>query len=207
MFGRVFLAMLASTLISLNGAEGGSGIADQEAEFDRTTLCVRGAMPMELIFDIADNPARARPEEVPEQYLRRVVLGIDGGLKNLLANAARESAEVVAVRHDSPWTPAFTQDLEIEIAIAIADAAPARFGIDVCGSHQLVGSTVLALIYEYFNRAAYFERHETLGWVEKLGGVEKMGRVLLILSALSLADIDHDWELIAGLLEEGSSVK
>lgn len=199
--GRFLWAVLASTLVPFNGAEDGGGIEGQEAEFERTTLCVRGAMPMELVFITPDNPARARPDERPEQYLQRVAIGIDGSLKSLLANAARQSTGVIDVRHDSRWTPAFTQDLEIEIATTIADAAPGRFGIDVCGPHQLVGSTVLALIYEYFNRAAYFEEDETPDWVDKLGGVEKMGRVLLILSSLSLADIDHDWELVAELLE------
>lgn len=170
-----------------------------ESEFNRTTYCVNGGLPMEVQFVLPDNPPKLEGENFGIREVDSVVSRIDARIATLLKNAGLRAWKITVADHRADWSANFASRLEAELAGEIAAQAPRELQLEFCGSEEAVGSAVLASLAGYFSRAVQLDQAQQPHWLKSLGpaAAAKGNSIVMSAVALRLAKIEFDPKTLA----------
>lgn len=170
-----------------------------EIEFNRTTSCVVGGLPMEVQFALADNPPTLGGQTFGMREVDSVVDRVDGRIAGLIKEAALRAWKITAADQKVDWSAKFVSRLEAELAGEIAGQAPNRLQLEFCGSQDAVGSAAFAAIAGYFSRAIQLEDARQPEWLKNLGpnAAARGNSILMLAVALRLAEIEFDPMVLA----------
>lgn len=182
-----------------------NSIARDNAMFDRTNYCVRGGLPMELQFNLADNPFRADAEILSERLVDGVIQRLDGRVSRLLRDAGRNAWRQAPVSVSSVGQAGVFSAFESTLVLEIVRFGGDALGVAFCGEREIVGAAVVAAIGEYFSRAIVLEDGRRPRWVQMLPGDQSGSNVLMVLVSLRLADPGLNWDVLLSALSSKSS--
>jgi hypothetical protein len=169
-----------------------------ENEFNRTTNCVNGGLPMEIQFVLPNNPPKSLGSSFNIEEVDRIAGQVDSRIAELL-EAAMLRAWELTIAEKKPWSKQFLSQLEIELAGEIMGRAPSMLQLEFCGDGDAVGSAALAAISGYFSRTLQLEDGRHPEWLEALGApaADRGTSIMLMSVALRLAKIKFEPKDIA----------
>lgn len=185
------LAGMALSLAAQAGDDRGVISEAELADFNRTTHCVYGALPMEVHFSVVGNPPHLASLDNDE--LTKLTKKIDGSIARLLTLAMQNAWGKVNSEPPSAWSNMFFEKLATEFEYSIVKNAPKLLGIEFCGGGDTVGNTTFAAIVAYIDRSIRAEDGSVPNWLKpggKSSGQETS--IVFIAVGLQLAGIDFD---------------
>lgn len=170
-----------------------------ENDFNRTTSCVNGGLPMEVQFVLPGNPPKLDGSDFGMREVDSVVSRVDGKIATLLKDAALRAWKITTADHEPVWSAKFASRLEVELAGEVASQAPSKLQLEFCGSQDAVGSAVLAALAGYFSRTVQLGAASQPDWLKNLGptAAAKANSIVTLAVALRLAKIEFDPEVLA----------
>lgn len=202
LIGRALAAAFLAQ--ALSGCANNS-IARDDEMFDRTNYCVRGGLPIELQFNLVDNPFRADAELLSERLIDDVIQRLDGRVSRLLRDAGRNAWRQAPVSVSGMGQGGVLSAFESALVLEIVRLGGDAFGVAFCGERESVGGAVVAAIAEYFSRAIVLEDGRRPRWVQMLPGDQNGSSVLMVLASLRLADPGLNWDVLLSALSGKSS--
>ncbi|WP_257387421.1 hypothetical protein [Tahibacter caeni] len=173
-------------------------------EFDRTNSCVRGGLPMEIVFSVADNPPRLAGEYITSEDLDKLVSKMDGKLRFLLGSSIRKAVQDVGARKSGHLkVDQYFELLSGELSNSIAENGPRTFGIEFCGAMNSVSNAVSASIASYFERALLSENGDYAEWASRVAGKGRESSLLLVMAALRAENIAFESAAMNDRLTDG----
>lgn len=181
-------------LLTLAGCAGSTQALDSRSREEYligVRMCIAGAMPMEVRFDVDGNPPVLRNETLLLSDIDLIIGGLDGTLKSIFGDAM-----TTVVRSPDPgsskihfesliWDE-FVWDLVVQVGVL----AGHRQGISYCGDSSAVTVSYWSRISEYFGRALWREDGSRPAWTTQAGG--QATSVLMVGVALRIAGVEFD---------------
>jgi hypothetical protein len=198
-FISAFLLGCSSTAISAETLDEAS-----ESEFNRTTSCVNGGLPMEVQFVLPDNPPKLGGPTFGLREVDSIANRVDGKVAGLLEEAALRAWKTTSSDHKPDWSAKFVSRLELELMGEITSQAPRRLQLEFCGDRESVGSTVLAAIAAYLSRTVQLDGARQPDWLRNLGpnAADRSTSIIMLAVALRLAKIEFDPKILAQAIDE-----
>jgi hypothetical protein len=179
--------------VARSDIEADNRVLSVEDEFNRTTSCVRGGLPMEIQFSLPDSPRKAKGDTLTLEMVDDVLEKLDGKVKLLLSQSARAvwnrsgSTEGTAGFHAGS-----IKALTDEFLGEVAERAPETLGVDFCGSRDDVGSAAEAAILDYFGRALTLEGGSNPNWIVSMSDPSRGQSILMFAAGLRASLIKFD---------------
>jgi len=195
------LLLMISLLVGCASNNSREDVVSNNDEFNRTTSCVNGELPVEIRSQLLGKPTRITRDALGTADVDALAEELDLSVASLLESSMRTAWSSAISRH-KPWTREFIAELKIEYAAEIAAQAPKRMRLEFCGSHASVGNSVLAAISTYFSRSVTFENGQPK-WLAE--GARGDGTTIVMLAVgLRLARIEFDPDVLVLLSSYGA---
>lgn len=188
--------LIKALLLPLGAISGCTAIAvqnpalDDADAFDRTNSCVRGGLPMEIIFSVPDNPLRLTGARITLEDIDSFVSKMDGKLRLLLRSSIRNAFRKAGFKREEPlMLDQHFNLLSSELSSSIAEDGPRAFAVEFCGAKESVGNAVSADIASYFERALLANDGSYAIWATRVAGKGQEVSLLLVMAALRSDDL------------------
>jgi hypothetical protein len=191
--------IIVSLLLSLGAISGcaATGVQSPSLEdvndFERINSCVRGGLPMEVIFSVPDNPRRLTGGYVTLEDIDSFVSKMDGKLRLLLKSSIQKAFRKAGLKREKPlMVDQHFSLLSSELSRLIAEDGPRAFGVEFCGAVDSVGNAVSADVSGYFERALLANDGSYASWATRVAGEGHELSLLLVMAALRSDDLSFE---------------
>lgn len=126
-----------------------AAVLGDTSEFQRTTNCVYGGLPMDVQFDVPTSPPRIDGRgSLGEDEIKQLGKALDPRIALLLRDAFTEAVS------DQPKDGTLNfGKVSLAFEAALQNRAGQQLNLNFCGDHAKVGNTIIAAISGWFSRA------------------------------------------------------